>query len=236
MITGLAGGLVSSTAATLAFSRQSRENSGLLAAHMLAIGTLIAWTVMFARVVVISFAVYPALLGDLGVPMAIMGLASLVSVGALLWRDSRKRTTANGPHQGSADIVVSTPFSLTQAMKFALLYAVILLLVKIVGDFDHQGGLYLIAGLAGLTDVDAITLSMSQHARSGGMAQTATIAIIIATLANTAVKMGMAATIGSADYRRPMLAATALIGAAGAVAILFELFAHQAASTLRLPS
>ncbi|HEV8388620.1 MAG TPA: MgtC/SapB family protein [Dongiaceae bacterium] len=220
VITGLTGGLVSSTAATLAFSRQSRENSGVHAARMLAIGTLLAWTVMFARVLVISFAVYPALLRDLAVPMAIMGLASIAGAAILHWRQRRSRGERDAP----SEIAVSTPFSLTQATKFGLLFAVILLLVKIVGDLGRQEGLYLVAALAGLTDVDAITLSMSQYARGGAVA-VATIAIVIATLANTAVKAGMAVVVGSADYRRPMLVATGAIGAAGGAAILFELVA-----------
>src|SRR6185369_7895198 len=222
VITGLTGGLVSSTAATLAFSRQSGESRGAPAAQMLAMGTLIAWTVMFARVLVISFAVYPTLLRALAIPMAVMGLASLVAVAVLYWRYRQSQKAAKDGKQASGDIAVSTPFSLTQAVKFGLLFAVILLLVKIVGGLGRQEGLYLVAGLAGLTDVDAITLSMSQYAR-GGSSQIATIAIIIATLTNTAVKAGMAVMIGSADYRRPMLAATGLIGVAGAAGIVFEL-------------
>lgn len=216
-ITGLTGGLVSSTAATLAFSRQSRENGGAQAAQMLAIGTLIAWSVMFFRVMVISFAVYPALLRDLAVPMAAMGLASLAAAGVLLWR---RRADASRSKPG--EIAVSTPFTLTQATKFGLLFAVILLMVKIVGDLHLPGGLYVVAAVAGLTDVDAISLSMAQHAR-GGATVVATIAIVIATLSNTAVKAGMAASIGSAGYRRLILAATALIAVVGAAAIAYEL-------------
>lgn len=226
MVTGLTGGLVSSTAATLAFSRQSQESIGLHAAHMLAIGTLIAWTVMFARVLVISFAVFPALLRELAVSMAIMGLAGLVSVAGLYWWDRRSQKNSKAAKGGSADITVSTPFSLTQAIKFAILYGAILLVVKIVGDLERPEGLYLVAALAGLTDVDAITLSMSQYARGGGGAQIATVAIIIAALANTVVKAGLAATIGSADYRRLMLAATGLLGAAGVAAIVVELLSR----------
>jgi len=225
VVTGLTGGLVSSTAATLAFSRQSREAADLHAAHILAIGTLIAWTVMFARVVVIAFAVYPPLMRELATSMAIMGLASLASVAALYWWRVRTKKSRSAQKDGSStDIIVSTPFSLTQAVKFGLLYAAILLLVKVIGAQNRQEGLYLIALLAGLTDVDAITLSMSQYARGGGAAQVATVAIIIAALANTAIKAGMATVIGSANYRRPMLAATGLLGAAGLIAIMVELF------------
>jgi uncharacterized membrane protein (DUF4010 family) len=217
VITGLTGGLVSSTAATLAFSRQSKESDDAQAAQMLAIGTLIAWAVMFFRVMVISFAVYPALLRELAVPMTAMGLACLAGAGVLLWR---RRSDAGRSKPG--EIAVSTPFTLTQATKFGLLFAVILLVVKIVGDLDLPGGLYVVAALAGLTDVDAISLSMAQHAR-GGATLVATIAIVIAALANTAVKAGMAASIGSAGYRRLILAATALIVVCGAAAIAFEL-------------
>jgi len=227
IITGLTSGLVSSTAATLAFSRQSREARGIDAAHMLAIGTLIAWTVMFARVLVISFAVYPALLRQLVMPIAIMALASVASVAVLYWRHLRSKKMKDDQNGGSADIAVTTPFSLTQAAKFGLLYAMILLLVKIAGDLDRQEGLYVIAALAGLTDVDAITLSMSQYARGGGAVPIVISAIVIATLTNTFVKAGMAATIGGAQYRRPILAATALIAAVGTAAIAFELASAQ---------
>jgi uncharacterized membrane protein (DUF4010 family) len=224
IVTGLTGGLVSSTAATLAFSRQSREASGLHAAHMLAIGTLIAWAVMFARILVISVAVYPALLRQLALPMAAMGLASLAGMAALYWWHVQTQRSSNGDRKGSAtDIAITTPFSLTQAAKFGLLYAAVLLLVKIVGDLQQEEGLYLIAALAGLTDVDAITLSMSQYARGGGAAQTVVVAIVIAALANTFVKAGMATVIGSADYWRPILMATALLAVVGAAAIAFEL-------------
>jgi len=217
VISGLTGGLVSSTAATLAFSRQSKESGDEQAAQMLAIGTLIAWTVMFFRVLVISFAVYPALLRELAVPMTAMGLACLASAGFLLWR---RRSDATRSQPG--EIAISTPFTLTQATKFGLLFAMILLVVKIVGDLDLPGGLYVVAALAGLTDVDAISLSMAQHAR-GGATLVATVAIVIATLANTAVKAGMAASIGSAGCRRLILAAAGLIAVAGAAAIAYEL-------------
>lgn len=225
VITGLAGGLVSSTAATLAFSRQSRETDRH-GAHMLAMGSLISWTVMFARVLVISVAVYPALIHLLLVPVAIMAMATLTSVAVLYWLHIQAKKAGEGEKDsGSASISISTPFTLTQAAKFGLLFAVILLLVKIIGDQSREEGLYLVALVAGLTDVDAITLSMSQYARSGGAAEVATIAIIIAVLANSAVKAGVAAILGSAEYRRQMLAATALLAVAGAMASALKLAA-----------
>jgi uncharacterized membrane protein (DUF4010 family) len=223
VVTGTTGGLVSSTAATLAFSRQSQSAAGA-AARMLAIGTLIAWSVMFARILVVSFAIYPAFVRHLSISMIAMAVATLASVGILYWQHVRSRA-ADGAVAAAADIPVTTPFSLTQAVKFGLLYAAILLLVKIVGGLELREGLYLVAVLAGSTDVDAITLSMTQYARDGGAARLATVSIIIAALSNTAVKAAMAGFIGSADYRRPILIATALIAAAGLGAILVDLLA-----------
>ena len=231
IVTGLTGGLVSSTAATLAFSRQSRDAAGRAAARMLAIGTLIAWAVMFGRVVVVAFAVYPVFARHLAAAMIAMGLASVAIVGFLYWR--HRQAEAAGVDKSKtapADIAITTPFSLTQAVKFGLLYAAILLLVKIISNLELREGLYLVAALAGLTDVDAITLSISQYARDGGIIRVATVSIIIASLSNTIVKAAMAAFVGSPDYRRPVVVATVLIGAVGLGAILYELMTGSGAA------
>lgn len=223
IVTGLSGGLVSSTAATLAFSRQSRDTAGKAAARMLAIGTLIAWAVMFGRVVVVAFAIYPAFAWHLAIAMIAMGVASVAAVGVLYLRHRQGQAAGADKSRTPADIAITSPFRLTQAVKFGLLYAAILLLVKIIGNLELREGLYLVAALAGSTDVDAITLSISQYARDGGAMRIATISIIIASLSNTIVKAAMAAFIGGADYRRPIIAATVLIGVAGLGAILHEL-------------
>jgi uncharacterized membrane protein (DUF4010 family) len=139
----------------------------------------------------------------------------MVLVGFLHVRDRSKSKS-----KSSANLTISTPFSLTQAVKFGLLYAVILLVVKIVGEFHAGEGLYLVAAIAGSTDVDAITLSMSEYARSGSQAVAST-AIVIAAIANTMVKGGIAATLGSIAYRNKLLVAMAIISAAGvAMAVL----------------
>jgi uncharacterized membrane protein (DUF4010 family) len=72
-----------------------------------------------------------------------------------------------------------------------------------------------VAALAGLTDVDAITLSLADYARLGGDAGTAVAAIVIAALANTVVKCGVAVALGSAALRKRLLPATAAILAVG---------------------
>jgi uncharacterized membrane protein (DUF4010 family) len=85
--------------------------------------------------------------------------------------------------------------------------------------YAPDSGVYLVAALAGTTDVDAITLSMAQYARTGAV-EIAGQAIIIATFANTVVKAAMAGVLGSAALRKPVLLATAAVLAAGSAALL----------------
>ncbi len=111
------------------------------------------------------------------------------------------------------------PFSLTSAIKFAALFAVVLLVVKLVQAHAPETGLYYVAALAGTTDVDAITLSMAQYARTGNPS-VASHAITIAVLSNTIVKTGMVTALGSPALRGSMLVATVGILVAGVAAIL----------------
>jgi uncharacterized membrane protein (DUF4010 family) len=209
-LTGATGGLVSSTAVTLAFSRQSRDPAYAVAAPALGAGILLAWTVMFARVIVMVAILNRPLLMSLGAPMATMAAVTL----AFAWY-LRSRGNAAGSVEG---VPLKNPFSLTAAAKFAAFFAAVLLVVKLVQTYAPDRGLYFVAVLAGTTDVDAITLSMAQYARNGAM-DVAARAIVIATLANTIVKTGMVATLASAGLRKPILLAAAGILAAGGVAI-----------------
>lgn len=216
LITGITGGLVSSTATTLAFARQSRDLGGSAGAQPLVSGTLLAWGIMFVRVMVVSFVITPALVWRLAPPMAAMTLATLAIVAILYLRHRAER---KGTAKGGANLVISTPFSLTQAVKFGLLYAATLLVVKIVGDYHEGEGLYLVAAIAGSTDVDAITLSMSEYAR-GNSQVIASTAIVIAAISNTIAKGAIAVVLGNADYRRKLLVAMAIISAVGIAATL----------------
>jgi len=126
-----------------------------------------------------------------------------------------KRDTAK------SEVDVKNPFSLTAAAKFAALFAVILLIVKIVQQTMPLGGLYAVAALSGLVDVDAITLSMAELAKSGE-ARVAVISIVIAALSNTLVKAGMATFLAGMSLGKPLGIATAATLVAGlATALLF---------------
>jgi uncharacterized membrane protein (DUF4010 family) len=209
-LTGITGGLVSSTAVTLAFSRQSRDPAYAGAAPALASGILLAWAVMFARVIVEVLVVNRALLGSVLVPFAAM---AATAAGAALFL--RRRATS---HESTAGVPLRNPFSLTAAAKFAAFFALVLLVVKLVQTYAPGHGVYFVAALAGTTDVDAITLSMAQYARTGS-AHVAVQTITVAALTNTVVKTVMVGMLADANLRRPILAASALVLAAGALSL-----------------
>jgi uncharacterized membrane protein (DUF4010 family) len=116
-------------------------------------------------------------------------------------------------------VPLRNPFSLRSALKFTAIFALVLLTVKIVQAYAPETGLYYVAVLAGATDVDAITLSLAQYARTGSMALAAQ-SITLAVLSNTLVKTAMVVALGSPALRRSILAASAGILAAGAGAIV----------------
>jgi uncharacterized membrane protein (DUF4010 family) len=214
-IAGLTGGLVSSTAVTLAFARQSRDEGGR-SDDALAAGLFLAWAVMNVRVVILAAIVHAALVPALLLPFGAMTAVTGLAVVFLL-----ERTRRQEPAQGH-EVALRNPFSLTAAIKFALFFAVVLLVVALARQYFPGHGYYVVATLAGLTDVDAITLSMSTLAGQGGVSATvAARSLVIAALSNTVVKCGMVAAIAHAALRFRTLVVTALLLVVGLGAAFF---------------
>jgi uncharacterized membrane protein (DUF4010 family) len=194
-LTGLLGGLVSSTATTLSFAGRSRQEEELSPA--LARGILLASGVMFPRVLVWVGAVAPAILPSVLLPIALMFLADL-GVVAFLWRRERSSKSPDQPQ-----VRLANPLKLRTAITFGLVFAVVLVTVRAANEFLGSAGVYLASGLAAITDVDSITLSTAQLASRGVLAmRVAATAILLATLVNTAAKGVMAWSLGSPSLRR----------------------------------
>ena len=193
-LTGLLGGLASSTAVTLSFSQRSQKESHLAKPFALAI--IVAWTVMFARVLVEVAVTNIPLLGVVWLPIAAAGVAGLV-YGAYLYfapRDGEK-----------GDLPVSNPFELGPAITFGLLYGLILLAARAAQLYFGDTGVFVSSILSGLADVDAITLSMAELSNNGSVElPTAARAIVLATMSNTVVKGGIVLSSGSASLRRAL--------------------------------
>src|SRR5262245_2014662 len=192
VLTGVTGGLVSSTAVSLAFARQSRADQHA-AGFTLACGVILAWSIMFGRVIVEVLAVNRGLVARVVIPFAAMGVAAALAAWMLARRGAAK---SHDPVVKAGEVPLKNPFSLTEAAKFGAFFAMVLLLVKVMQGHFPGEGLYVLAGLAGMTDVDAITLSMAEYARTGD-AGVAANAIVIATLSNTVVKCAVVMTLGA---------------------------------------
>jgi len=211
VVTGILGGLVSSTAVTLSFAQRSRREPAMSSAFALAI--VVAWTIMFLRVVVVVGLVNRALAGALALALGTMAVAGLL-VSFALWRRSRARET--GVVAAGAN-----PFELSEAIKFGLLFGVVTVVAKAAESYLGATGLYLAGAVAGLTDVDAISLSMANLATSSPQSvKIAAYTIVIAVISNTLVKTGMAAFMGAPALRRTIVLVTVLLFAAAAAGIL----------------
>jgi len=206
-LTGLLGGLVSSTAVSLGFAQRSRTQPEQ--APALALGILLAWTVMFFRVVLLVAVIAPVLARSLALGIGALGALSLAIVYVLRrkQRSTERATVSAG----------TNPFELGQAIRFGLLFGVVTFVARAAQVGLGDAGLYLAGALAGLTDVDAIALSMAQLAQGDpASAAAAARTILIAVLANTLVKGGMAVFMGDKALRKVMLPITGALLAAGA--------------------
>ena len=192
IMTGIAGGFASSTATTLALSRSSKQIPEL--STSLGLGILLACTIMLARVWAIVFTLNQGLAKELMLPFLLIATPGvLISVALLLL--GRKKETIETPE-------ITNPLSLSIAIKFALLYAVIVLLVTLTRQWGADKGLYIVSFLSGLTDMDAIALSLTDMVKQGKLLlELAAKGIIIGAIANTLFKAGFAIIAGSKKMR-----------------------------------
>lgn len=196
-VTGLAGGLASSTATTLALAKNSRDTPEI--AQTLAIGIVIANTVMIGRVAVIILAINQGLFFELLVPLIIMALPTTLFLVWYFYINKRDADEVDLP-------TLRNPLSLKLAIKFALLYAVIVLLIKVVSEYGDGTGFYPVAFLSGLTDMDAIALSLANANRSAAVAlELAAGGIVTGAMANTLFKTVLGVWLGDRRLRKPLL-------------------------------
>lgn len=201
LLSAAVGGLVSSTAVTISFANRTKDNAAMAPAAAGAIA--IASTIMIVRVGILVSITNPSLLPTLLVPLAAAAVGGIAG-GLIVFRKA--------PSGDGKEVEVKNPFDLGSAIRFGLVFAVILLATKAAKQYLGNQGLYLAALVAGLTDVDAITLSTARNA-SG---EPAAIAILLAVAANTLVKFGLATSIGgrALGVRAGIVAGLTIAGAA----------------------
>jgi len=192
-LSGLLGGLASSTATTLSFSQRSQTQEGL--DKPFAVAIIAGWVLMFFRVIVEVAVVNNRLLPEIWPVMTAMGFSGLLYALYLYLSQSAV---------DEEELNLSNPFELGPAIKFGLIFALVLFVTKAAEVYIGEKGLYFTSFLAGLADVDAITLSIADLTKSGqGIAlSTGRTAIILAAISNTAAKGVLVFSLGSRSLRK----------------------------------
>ncbi len=193
-LTGFLGGIASSTAVTLSFSERSSHKHELSKAFAFAI--MLAWSVMFSRVLIEVGVLHVALLKLIWIPISATGLTGLIYVVILFFSHRQAEAT---------DVKMTNPFDLGAAIKFGLIYALVLLISRSAQVYFGDTGFLISSFISGLADVDAVALSVAELSKSGGLGMTtASRAVVIASMANTLSKGGIALASGSAALRKAL--------------------------------
>jgi len=186
VLTGIFGGLVSSSALTINLSRLSGAYQNMQDA--LAAGILAACATMFFRILILTFILNPDLFQLLLPSLALMGIMTCL-MAYLFWKHAPE-------FQADEEIRLQNPFQLGMAIKFGVFLVSILLLSKVLKIYFGDMGAYVLAAVSGLADVDPITLSMSQMSKAGLGLEVAAHAILIAAAVNSVIKSIVAFVIG----------------------------------------
>lgn len=179
LITAIAGGFASSTAVTLTMARFAKKNPRVI---IYSVGMLITCCIMFPRVLIEVFVVNHELLALVWPPVLLM-LGGLSLVMALMYWQQKKATSAE-----IAEITIDNPLQLVTALQFGVLLAIILLLSEAMKNWFGDAGIYSLAIISGLLDVNAITLSLSRSAQGELSHPVAAMGILLACASNTLFK------------------------------------------------
>ena len=210
-VAAIAGSLASSTATTLSFARLAREHPQ--GTRLLASGILLAGITMMARIVVLAGVLKPELAAALIWP-SFAAAAVLGAGAAVLWLRRRQDGATERPQ-----LQIKNPFDLGTVLQLAALIAAILLLAKLVAAQAGNAGLFLLAAISGIADVDALTLSMARLSGVQVSAAEAATAILVAASVNTVSKATIAGFVGGT--RLGSIVGVVSVMAIGALGITF---------------
>jgi uncharacterized membrane protein (DUF4010 family) len=209
VLAGLLGGLISSTNVTFTFSRTSREEPD--AAVPLGLGVVTASTILFLRVLIAASVLNAQLFGSLLYYISLPGLAGAV-VTFLGLRRSEQQETSLKP--------ISNPLQLMAAIQMAAVFQMVLFAVYLMRQWFGEAGMLVSGAVLGLTDVDALTISMAKSALDPANLDAGAKAIAIGILSNTLLKLTVALVLGAPRFRKIAAAGLGTIAAAGAFMLL----------------
>jgi uncharacterized membrane protein (DUF4010 family) len=213
LITGVFGGLASSTVVALSLARRAAHD--LREPNLLAAGATIASAIMWPRIFLIVGAIDPELAQRLVIPLV---ASTIVAIAGALWLANRGRKEEKTLAESGEKMTATNPLDLGMAVRFGFILTAIMVAARAASAWAGPSGLLLVAGISGLVDVDAISLSvatMSIHRLAAP--DVAVSAILLAAAVNTLLKPAMALLIGGAPIGLRFLAASlAMIAACGA--------------------
>lgn len=186
-VAGLFGGLISSTAVAMSMARRVHENGFLT--KSLAVGIALASSMMLIRAGFEMWIINSTLVRPFFIPILIGSLSGFGYIAFLYLTSKREKITQ--------DIEFKNPFDLKEALIMGIVFGMTLALIKLANLYVGEAGVYAVALLSGIADVDAIILSLSALARNGLDTATAHYAIVIAILANTVAKAALVLFLGN---------------------------------------
>ncbi|MDZ7773823.1 MAG: MgtC/SapB family protein [Balneolaceae bacterium] len=212
LLTSVTGGIASSTAVTLSLAQFSRQQKKI-GSHIFIAGVLVASSIMFVRVAIEVVIVNSSLLHPLWIPLVVM-LVLTAGGGIWLWK-RHSNILSDKP-----TIELKNPLNFFTALQFGILLGVIMLLATALEQWYGDQGIYLLALISGLMDVDAITLSLSRMALNGTSEKVVTLGIILSVISNTLVKAGLFVFWVGFKKSKPLIWAVLLISVAGIASML----------------
>ncbi|MDN2481529.1 MgtC/SapB family protein [Vibrio agarivorans] len=205
LFTSVFAGLSSSTALTLQFSHLSREQPPM--SPLLASGILLSCGTMFPRLLVVLSVINPQLIPRLS-PIVLTMMITLYLPAWWIWRTCKGDTVEPTNKQ-------SNPLALQSALFFGAVLAMIMLLSHALSEWFGSAGILILSAVSGMTDVDAISLTLGRQSTVSLDMDIAVFGILIAASVNTLVKMGLVIAIGDKKlgYRiAPVMMLSVLFG------------------------
>lgn len=213
-LTGLIGGLASSTVTTLSFARRSKELPAWN--QLFAVAILLASSVMFPRLLIQIGVFNQALMRNMAVPILITGASGVIMAALFFVRSQRATDGAEGERMS-----FENPFSLKSAITFGLVFAVILMVTRLAIAYLGEAWLPVVAIVSGLTDADAIAFSLSDAERAGLISlDWASFNVVLGALSNTFMKLFLVLSLGHRDLFKHLLLSFLIMGAVGITTML----------------
>ena len=209
-VTGLLGGLVSSTAVTFTMSKKSKLEESLSSSY--SIGIILASAIMYLRVLVIISIINQSLLNYLWLPLILFAAVSFL-VTLLFYRKVDRSSFS--------DVILRNPFELRSAFLFGAAFGLVILLTKAAQIYLGDSGIYAASALAGFSSVDAVIISISNLVFESFSVDVAVRAIIIALIANTIIKILISIIWGSKELRITVFKALGIVVIVSSVYLVY---------------